>query len=89
MNQTHEFSRKCVCPLYVPLRRTGYPYDNARCESFMKTLKQEEIRCRRYSTMDELRKNLEEFIDHYYNEQRLHSALAYRSPKEFELTGVA
>lgn len=71
------------------MSRTGYPYDNARCESFMKTLKQEEIRCRRYGTMDELRKNLEEFIDHYYNERRLHSALAYRSPQEFESTGVA
>jgi len=71
------------------MSRTGYPYDNARCESFMKTLKHEEIRCRRYATMDELRRNLEEFIDHYYNDQRLHSALAYRSPKEFELAGVA
>lgn len=71
------------------MSRTGYPYDNARCESFMKTLKQEEIRCRRYGTMDELRRNLEEFIDRYYNEQRLHSALAYRSPKEFELAVVA
>jgi transposase InsO family protein len=71
------------------MSRTGYPYDNARCESFMKTLKQEEIHCRSYATMDELHRNLEEFIDHYYNEQRLHSALAYRSPKEYELAGVA
>ena len=71
------------------MSRTGYPYDNARCESFMKTLKQEEVRCRRYHSMDELRSNLEEFIESYYNEQRLHSALAYRSPKEFELAEVA
>jgi putative transposase len=71
------------------MSRTGYPYDNALCESFMKTLKHEEIRCRRYATMDELRRNLEGFIDGYYNDQRLHSALAYRSPKEFELAGAA
>jgi transposase InsO family protein len=71
------------------MSRTGYPYDNARCESFMKTLKQEEIRCRRYDSLEELRSNLEEFIDRYYNEQRLHSALAYRSPKEYEMAEVA
>ncbi len=71
------------------MSRTGYRYGNAGCESFMKTLKHEEIRCRRYATMEELRRNLEKFIDGYYNEQRLHSALAYRSPKEFELAGLA
>ncbi len=71
------------------MSRAGYPYDNARCESFIKTLKQEEIRCRRYGSMEELRSNLEEFIDRYYNQQRLHSALAYRSPKEFEATAGA
>ena len=71
------------------MSRTGYPYDNARCESFMKTLKQEEIHCRRFRTMDELRGNLQEFIDHYYNGERLHSALSYCSPAEFELAGAA
>ena len=71
------------------MSRTGYPYDNARCESFMKTLKQEEIHCRRYGTLDELRNNLEQFIEQYYNQQRLHSALAYRSPAEFERASVA
>ncbi|HZQ52459.1 MAG TPA: IS3 family transposase [Bryobacteraceae bacterium] len=71
------------------MSRTGYPYDNARCESFMKTLKQEEIHCRRYGTMEELRQHLEQFIEQYYNQQRLHSALAYRSPAEFEQAAVA
>jgi len=71
------------------MSRSAYPYDNARCESFMRTLKREEIHCRRYSTMDELRSNLEQFIECYYNQERLHSALDYRSPAEFEASEVA
>lgn len=71
------------------MSRIAYPYDNARCESFLKTLKQEEIYCRRYHTLEELRGNLEQFIEHYYNQQRLHSALNYRSPAEFEASEVA
>ena len=60
------------------------PYDNAFCESFMKTLKQEEIYCRQYRDFVELSAHLEEFIENYYNRQRLHSALGYRTPEEFE-----
>ena len=71
------------------MSRSAYPYDNARCESFMRTLKREEIHCRRYSTLDELRSNLEQFIECYYNQERLHSALDYRSPAEFEASEVA
>jgi len=71
------------------MSRSGYPYDNARCESFMKTLKQEEIYCRQYTTLEELRASVAHFIEHYYNQQRLHSALAYRSPAEFESGAVA
>jgi transposase InsO family protein len=71
------------------ISRTAYPYDNARCESFLKTLQQEEIYCRRYGTLEELRGNLEQFIEQYYNQQRLHSALNYRSPAEFEASEVA
>ena len=66
------------------MSRKAYPYDNARCESFLKTLKQEEIRCHSYSSLEELRGNLAEFIECYYNKQRLHSALGYRPPAEFE-----
>ncbi len=60
------------------------PYDNASCESFIKTLKREEIYANPYRDLDHLRANIVEFIDHYYNRVRLHSALGYRSPEEFE-----
>lgn len=66
------------------MSRPANPYDNAFCESFMKTLKREEIRCNQYRDMAELSQHMEEFIDVYYNRQRLHSALGYRAPEEFE-----
>ena len=66
------------------MSRSANPYDNAVCESFMKTLKYEEIHCSRYRTLEELRANIDEFIAGYYNQQRLHSALGYRSPAQFE-----
>jgi putative transposase len=66
------------------MSRPANPYDNASCESFMKTLKREEIYANQYSDLDHLRINIEEFIEQYYNRQRLHSALGYCSPEEFE-----
>lgn len=66
------------------MSRTGNPYDNARCESFLKTLKQEEIYCREYRDLDDLRLHSNTFIDEYYNRRRLHSALGYVSPDAFE-----
>lgn len=66
------------------MSRPGNPYDNASCESFIKTLKQEEIYANEYENLDHLRANVEEFIERYYNRCRLHSALGYRSPEEFE-----
>jgi putative transposase len=66
------------------MSRPANPYDNASCESFMKTLKREEIYAHKYETLEHLRANIEEFIEQYYNRQRLHSALGYRSPEEFE-----
>ena len=66
------------------MSRPANPYDNAACESFMKTLKQEEIYCQQYRDFEELSAHLGEFIDHYYNRVRLHSALGYRTPEEFE-----
>ncbi len=66
------------------MSRPANPYDNASCESFMKTLKREEIYANQYRDLDHLRANIEEFIDHYYNRLRLHSALGYQSPEEFE-----
>ena len=66
------------------MSRPGNPYDNAKCERFMKTLKQEEIHCREYRDIEDLRSNIDAFIDRYYNARRLHSALGYLSPDEFE-----
>lgn len=66
------------------MSRPANPFDNASCESFIKTLKREEIYANKYDDLDQLRANIEEFIDEYYNRQRLHSALGYRSPEEFE-----
>jgi len=70
--------------LIASMSRPANPYDNAACESFMKTLKQEEIYCSQYANFDELSQHLEVFISTYYNRQRLHSALGYRTPEEFE-----
>src|SRR6202795_4570478 len=66
------------------MSRPANPYDNASCESFMKTLKREEIYANEYRDLDDLHRNIEIFIEQYYNRYRLHSALAYRSPEEFE-----
>jgi len=66
------------------MSRPANPYDNASCESFIKTLKREEIHANRYDDLEHLRTNIEEFMEQYYNRQRLHSALGYRTPEEFE-----
>jgi len=66
------------------MSRPPNPYDNAKCERFMRTLKQEEICCFEYKDMEDLRAHLDVFFDRYYNATRLHSALGYRSPDEFE-----
>ena len=66
------------------MSRPANPYDNASCESFVKTLKREEIYATSYRDLDHLRANIAAFIDQYYNAVRLHSALGYRSPDEFE-----
>ena len=66
------------------MSRPANPYDNASCESFLKTLKREEIYANDYRDLDHLRTNIEVFIEQYYNRYRLHSALGYRPPEEFE-----
>jgi len=66
------------------MSRPANPYDNAFCESFIKTLKREQIYAHQYQSIDELSAHLEQFIDHYYNRLRLHSALGYKTPEEFE-----
>ena len=68
----------------LSMSRPGRPWENGQCESFLKTLKLEEIDARPYRTMDELEEHLAEFIEQIYNKVRLHSALGYLSPEEFE-----
>jgi putative transposase len=70
--------------MVASMSRPGNPYDNARCERFMRTLKREEIYASAYRDLEHLRHNLEEFMERYYNQKRLHSALGYRTPEEFE-----
>jgi putative transposase len=72
------------CGMIPSMSRPANPYDNASCESFMKTIKREEIYAGQYQDLDDLRRNIEAFIEEYYNRQRLHSALGYRPPEEFE-----
>ena len=68
------------------MSRAGCPYDNAMAESFMKTLKHEEVNAADYRDLDHARAEIGRFIDDVYNRQRLHSALDYLSPMEFEIS---
>jgi transposase InsO family protein len=68
----------------ISMSRKGNPYDNAACESFMKTLKYEEVYRNEYRDFAEARARIGEFLERVYNQKRLHSALGYRPPAEFE-----
>jgi len=68
------------------MSRPANPYDNVSCESVLKTLKREEVYANSYRDLEHLRRNIEAFIEQYDNRGRLHSALGYRPPEEFEHT---
>jgi len=68
----------------ISMSRKGNPWDNASCESFMKTLKYEEVLRNEYRDLAEAKRSIARFLEKVYNEKRLHSALGYRPPAEFE-----
>ncbi len=68
----------------ISMSRLANPYDNAKAESFMKTLKGEEVNGKAYATVDHARRDIGAFIETIYNAQRLHSALGYKPLVEFE-----
>ena len=68
----------------VSMSRPGNPFDNAKAESFMKTLKTEEINGKAFADISDARRRIDGFIAEVYNKDRLHSALGYQSPLEFE-----
>jgi putative transposase len=71
----------------ISMSRKGNPYDNAACESFMKTLKYEEVYRNEYRDLADADTQIGEFLERVYNQQRLHSALGYVPPIEFEQNG--
>jgi transposase InsO family protein len=76
-------------PAQIGMSRKSNPYDNAACESFMKTLKYEEVYRNEYRDFQEALAQIGEFLERVYNEKRLHSALGYMPPAEFEQNGGA
>jgi transposase InsO family protein len=73
----------------ISMSRKGNPWDNAACESFMKTLKYEEVHRNEYRDLAEARAEIREFLEKVYNQKRLHSALGYVPPADFEAGLVA
>ena len=67
------------------MSRKGNPYDNAHAESFMKTLKHEEVLAFEYETMGDVHERLPVFIEEIYNRRRIHSSIGYLTPEEYEL----
>ena len=70
--------------IQISMSRTGNPYDNAKAERFMRTLKYEEVYMNDYETLSEVLASVQHFIEAVYNRKRLHSAIGYLPPAEFE-----
>ena len=82
---SHDYVEKLLANGFrISMARKGNPYDNAAAESFIKTLKSEEVYLWEYRTMDDVQNRLPYFIEEVYNHKRLHSSLGYRPPVEFE-----
>ena len=75
--------------IQISMSRRGNPYDNAYAERFMRTLKEEEVDGADYLDLEDARSRIGEFLDQVYNRQRLHSALRYLTPEEFERASEA
>jgi putative transposase len=75
--------------IQISMSRRGNPYDNAYAERFMRTLKEEEVHDTTYRNLEDARKRIGQFIEQVYNCKRLHSALRYLTPEEFEQIGQA
>lgn len=71
--------------IQISMSRKGNPYDNAFAESFIKTLKYEEVYLNEYCTFTDALEHIGDFIDDVYNKKRLHSSLGYKSPEAFEM----
>jgi len=82
---SRDYTRRVLaCEMRISMSRPGNPYDNAQAESFIKTLKYEEVYLQEYADFAEASASIARFIEQVYNGQRLHSALQYRPPIEFE-----
>jgi transposase InsO family protein len=87
---SHEYSGLLAArQIRISMSRKGNPYDNAACESFMKTLKYEEVYRTEYRDLADAYAQIGVFLERIYNQQRLHSALGYLPPAEFEHNGGA
>ena len=82
---SREYVKELTCYNFrISMSRKGNPYDNAYAESFIKTLKSEEVHLWEYRTMEDVQERIPYFIEDVYNQKRLHSSLGYRPPCEFE-----
>jgi transposase InsO family protein len=82
---SHEYTSLLVeRGIQISMSRRGNPYDNAKAESFMKTLKSEEVYLYEYESLREAIERMGQFLEEVYNQKRLHSAIGYVPPAEFE-----